>query len=162
MCAIGSAVVRNVTLPATYSHIGLPDTLHLAVDARTRAWIDAYVPDGAQAPAAGRCGYHEHRARRRLWFSVKQHWCLAAQRLIRCPARRDPAMKGRLNLFQASMLRWRELHPYNAVHVVRIARPLVAADLQHAIDERADPLGPDRARARPRQAAVRIRGRRRA
>jgi len=44
-------------------------------------------------------------------------------------------VKGRLNLFAASMVRWRELHPYNAVHVVRIAKPLVAADLQHAIDE---------------------------
>jgi hypothetical protein len=33
-------------------------------------------------------------------------------------------VKGRLNLFQASMLRWRELHPYSAVHVVRIGHPL--------------------------------------
>ena len=29
-------------------------------------------------------------------------------------------MKGRLNLFQAAILRWRALHPYNAVHVVRV------------------------------------------
>jgi hypothetical protein len=33
-------------------------------------------------------------------------------------------MKGRLNLFQAAMLRWRALHPYNAVHVIRIGQPL--------------------------------------
>ena len=39
-------------------------------------------------------------------------------------------MKGRLNLFQATMLRWRELHPYNAVHVVRIDGPLDAARLR--------------------------------
>ena len=32
-------------------------------------------------------------------------------------------MKGRLNLFQAAMLRWRDLDPYNAVHVARIAAP---------------------------------------
>jgi hypothetical protein len=44
-------------------------------------------------------------------------------------------MKGRLNLFQASMVRWRELHPYNAVHVVRIGRPLAASDLQQAVDD---------------------------
>ena len=30
-------------------------------------------------------------------------------------------MKGILNVFQAMMLRWRELHPYNAVHAVAIA-----------------------------------------
>jgi hypothetical protein len=43
-------------------------------------------------------------------------------------------MKGRLNLFQASMVRWRELHPYNAVHVLRVALPLTLSDLQQAID----------------------------
>ena len=31
---------------------------------------------------------------------------------------------GRLNAFQRLMLQWSELHPYNAVHVYRIARPL--------------------------------------
>lgn len=44
-------------------------------------------------------------------------------------------MKGRLNLFQASMLRWREFYPYNAVHVIRIAKPLSAPGLQRAIDD---------------------------
>ena len=33
-------------------------------------------------------------------------------------------MRGRLNLFQVAMLRWREFHPYNAVHVVELAQPL--------------------------------------
>src|SRR5262245_55153752 len=33
-------------------------------------------------------------------------------------------MSGRLNLFQRAMLHWRELHPYSAVHVVHIQRPL--------------------------------------
>ncbi|HEY7787155.1 MAG TPA: hypothetical protein VIF33_01440 [Casimicrobiaceae bacterium] len=40
---------------------------------------------------------------------------------------------GRLNLFQATMLDWRDLHPYNAVHVVRIERPLDTAALVAAI-----------------------------
>jgi hypothetical protein len=43
-------------------------------------------------------------------------------------------MKGRLNIFQATMLRWRELHPYNAVHVVRVDVPLDAARLTRDID----------------------------
>jgi uncharacterized protein (DUF1778 family) len=42
-------------------------------------------------------------------------------------------MKGRLNLFQRAMLRWRELHPYNAVHVLRIDAPLDAPQLEAAI-----------------------------
>ena len=43
-------------------------------------------------------------------------------------------MKGRLNLFQASMLRWRALHPYNAVHVVGIEKPQDESRLAAAID----------------------------
>ena len=31
-------------------------------------------------------------------------------------------LAGRLNLFQRTMLDWRELHPYIAVHAARIAR----------------------------------------
>ena len=50
-------------------------------------------------------------------------------------------MKGRLNLFQRTMLRWRELHPYSAVHVVRIDRPLDAARLAAVIDEWLEALG---------------------
>ncbi len=42
-------------------------------------------------------------------------------------------MRGRLNLFQATMLRWRELHPYSAVHAVHVAAPLDAARLEAAI-----------------------------
>jgi hypothetical protein len=42
-------------------------------------------------------------------------------------------MRGRLNLFQTSMLRWRTLHPYNAVHVVAVAQPLDVERLRSAI-----------------------------
>jgi hypothetical protein len=43
-------------------------------------------------------------------------------------------MKGRFNIFQRAMLRWRELHPYNAVHVVRVDAPLDATRLARSID----------------------------
>jgi hypothetical protein len=87
--AAGSAVVRNVTLPASYTHIGLPNTRHLAADASTRAWINAYVPDAKEAalPADADTTNIVHAAD--LWFSVKRHWCLEAQRVIR--ARRAQA-----------------------------------------------------------------------
>ena len=42
--ASGTAHVRNVTLPASYSHIGLPRTLAPRREPVTRAWIDAYAP----------------------------------------------------------------------------------------------------------------------
>src|SRR5258707_1596974 len=43
-------------------------------------------------------------------------------------------MKGRFNIFQGAMLRWRELHPYNAVHVVRVDARLDAPRLARDID----------------------------
>jgi NRPS condensation-like uncharacterized protein len=33
-------------------------------------------------------------------------------------------MQGRLNIFQKTMLQWNDLHPYNAVHVVRVQETL--------------------------------------
>lgn len=50
-------------------------------------------------------------------------------------------MEGRLNLFQRMMLRWRELHPYNPVHVVLIPAPLDRARLQACIDRQLESLG---------------------
>jgi hypothetical protein len=44
-------------------------------------------------------------------------------------------MRGRLNVFQRTMLRFRELHPYNAVHVVDIAAPLDSTHLAATIDD---------------------------
>ena len=44
-------------------------------------------------------------------------------------------LRGRLNLFQATMLDWRELHPYNAVHAVRIDEPLAIDTLRNAVDD---------------------------
>ena len=50
-------------------------------------------------------------------------------------------MKGRLNLFQASMLRWRDLGPYTAVHVVRLEGPFDASRLTSIIARQLDALG---------------------
>jgi hypothetical protein len=45
-------------------------------------------------------------------------------------------MQGKLNLFQAMMLHWRELHPYNAVHVVAVAQALEPSRLKTRIESR--------------------------
>ena len=82
--ARGSATVRNITLPASYSHIRLPLTRHLAEQPATRTWIEAYAPDGAK-PLPDDPGIDAsnllHAAD--IWWSVKKHWCIEAQRAIR-------------------------------------------------------------------------------
>lgn len=50
-------------------------------------------------------------------------------------------MKGRLNAFQTAMLRWRELHPYSAVHIVRVDGPLDPARLAARIGAELEALG---------------------
>lgn len=42
-------------------------------------------------------------------------------------------MPGRLNIFQRTMLRWDEIHPYNAAHVVRLKATLDVPRLREAI-----------------------------
>jgi hypothetical protein len=42
-------------------------------------------------------------------------------------------MQGKFNSFQKTMLQWDEMHPYNAVHVVRIPGPLDIAKLQQSL-----------------------------
>lgn len=83
--ATGRAEVRNITLPSSYHHVTLPDAAHLADDPATRAWIDAYLPGSATPgpspdPAADTANLL-HAAD--IWRSVRRHWCLEAQRLIR-------------------------------------------------------------------------------
>lgn len=50
-------------------------------------------------------------------------------------------MDGRLNLFQRMMLRWRDLHPYNPVHVVRVPAALDAERLRTCIGDWLRSLG---------------------
>jgi len=81
----GTAQVRNVTLPETYSHVFVPVTQALAADPKMRDWLNAYVPgaDNGQPPGA-RDG-HDNNAlwAADVWFSIKKHWCIEAQRFIR-------------------------------------------------------------------------------
>ncbi len=46
---------------------------------------------------------------------------------------RHKTFPGKLNLFQRTMLRWRDLYPYNAVHVAHVAHAFVADDVRAAI-----------------------------
>jgi hypothetical protein len=86
--ATGRASVRNITLPADYHHVTLPQADSLAADAATRAWIDAYTPatatPGPSPDATADNANLLHAAD--IWRSVRRHWCLEAQRLIRATA----------------------------------------------------------------------------
>jgi hypothetical protein len=81
--AIGTARVRNVMLPSSYSHIRIPETLHLAASDKTRTWIDAWSPD-TSAPLPEGEGVDTtnllHAAD--IWHSVKRHWCRSAQQVL--------------------------------------------------------------------------------
>ena len=81
--ATGTAAVRNVTLPMSYTHVGLPLVDHLATNAATRAWIDAYVP-GTKLAVPADPGVDTtnliHAAD--IWYSVKKTWCLSARRRL--------------------------------------------------------------------------------
>ena len=50
-------------------------------------------------------------------------------------------MRGKLNLFQAMVLRWRDMHPYVAVHMVAVAHPLEPPRLKECIGERLEAAG---------------------
>ncbi|MGH8852049.1 MAG: hypothetical protein ACREYD_13755, partial [Casimicrobiaceae bacterium] len=50
-------------------------------------------------------------------------------------------MRGKLNLFQAAMVRWREMHPYNAVHVVTLPQPLDLPRLEACVRRQLEGLG---------------------
>jgi hypothetical protein len=81
--ATGTAEVRNVDLPAATSHIGLPDAKELATRATTRAWIDRYRPGEPSPPDVEGIDKGTLVVAADVWFSVKKHWCLEAQRVIR-------------------------------------------------------------------------------
>jgi hypothetical protein len=79
----GTARVRNVTLPGWYNHVLLPVTRDLAADPTARAWIDAYVPGAANGRAPLEETGQSVLWAADVWYSVRKHWCLEAQRVIR-------------------------------------------------------------------------------
>ena len=82
--ATGTAEVRNVVLPPAASHIRLPLAKELALDPVTRAWIDDYSPARAPVmPVEAGADFSNLLHAADIWYSVKKHWCLEAQHMIR-------------------------------------------------------------------------------
>jgi hypothetical protein len=88
----GTAKVRNVALPATYSHVFVPLVAPLAREPEVRDWINAYVPGDRRDPSAlpGDAPQHVLWAAD-VWYSIKKHWCLEAQRWARAERAREAA-----------------------------------------------------------------------
>jgi hypothetical protein len=89
----GVAQVRNVALPPAAGHVSLPLAKPLALDPITRAWIDDYAPGPGvpELPASSSADVANLLHAADIWYSIKKHWCLEAQRLIRAKRRADAA-----------------------------------------------------------------------
>jgi hypothetical protein len=80
----GKTNVRNVMLPADYNHVTVPVTAGLVQYPQVRDWVNAFVPGKDMDPSAlpGEASMHVMWAAD-VWYSIKKHWCIEAQNLIR-------------------------------------------------------------------------------
>jgi len=86
--ASGTAVVRNVWLPSAYRHGYVPETKHLLADPRLVDWINNYRPSPAAVSRPTFDLKVDSNTRNIIWaadvwYSIKKHWVLELQRLIR-------------------------------------------------------------------------------
>ena len=79
----GTAKVRNVELPATYSHVFLPAVQELAKEPDTRAKLNAYAPGKAGETDLANDQLTGALWAADVWYSVKQHWVTELQTLIK-------------------------------------------------------------------------------
>jgi hypothetical protein len=94
--AAGKAVVRNVWLPVEYKHGEIPDTKHLLQSQPIKDWINHYRPAAELIVTPTLDARFDADSRHILWaadvwYSVKQHWVLELQRLLRA----QPPPEGR-------------------------------------------------------------------
>jgi hypothetical protein len=86
--ATGLACVRNVRLPAGYGHTNIPRTSHLLKSQQIRDWINNYRPSGDPVETPELNVTFDSDSSHILWaadvwFSLKKHWVLELQRLLR-------------------------------------------------------------------------------
>jgi hypothetical protein len=81
--ASGTARVRNVELPASYSHVTVAATADLAADPAMREWLNAYVPGQIDGFPANAVSVANALWAGDVWYSIKKHWVLEAQRFLR-------------------------------------------------------------------------------
>jgi len=84
----GKAVVRNVWLPTEYKHGSIPDTKHLLQSQELKDWINNYRPANELIVTPQLDQQFDSNSSHILWaadvwYSIKKHWVLELQRLIR-------------------------------------------------------------------------------
>ncbi|TNF53787.1 hypothetical protein EP227_05405 [bacterium] len=80
----GTAEVRNVRLPTSYSHVTVPTTRHLAESHEIRDWINSYTPsEEPEVDTEFESSSTNILWAADVWQGIKKHWVLELQRLIR-------------------------------------------------------------------------------
>ncbi len=80
----GVANVRNVRLPVGYSHVTVPTTRHLAESQEIREWINSYIAtEEPELTVEFESSTVNILWAADVWYSIKKHWTLEAQRMIR-------------------------------------------------------------------------------
>jgi hypothetical protein len=93
--AAGRAKVRNVRLPDHYSHYRAPNAVHLLTSPAVRDWLSDYQPTDSPEEPTGLEGDTKHILfAADVWHSIRRHWVLELQHLIR--AKRATASGPRL------------------------------------------------------------------
>jgi hypothetical protein len=92
--ASGVAVVRNVWLPTEYDHGRIPDTKHLLRSPAMKDWINRYRASKEPVVYLKLDVAFPGDSRHILWaadvwYSIKKHWVLELQRLIRAERSRN-------------------------------------------------------------------------
>ncbi len=84
---MGNAAVQNVVLPSNYSHYNAVLVGPLADEASMRDWLNAWTPAqrGQDPPNSTTVLSVQWAAD--VWYSIKQHWALEAQRFVRARQR---------------------------------------------------------------------------
>ena len=81
--ANGTAQVRNVQLPASYFHVTVAATSHLARNQAMREWLNAYRPGEVNGVPDVEGSTDNALWAADVWFNIKRHWVLEAQKVIR-------------------------------------------------------------------------------
>lgn len=95
--AVRSASVRNVTLPAGYDHLSVMRVAHLADQPAMVHWLYQYRPGNPtpRHPEVSEGDADNILLAAEIWYSIRRHWCLAAQRLIRVQMKEEGAVPTR-------------------------------------------------------------------
>jgi hypothetical protein len=81
---LGKAEVRNVQLPTEYSHGKTPDAKHLLKSQQIIDWINNYQPmDQPKVDVQFDSDASHILFAADVWYSIKKHWVLELQRMIR-------------------------------------------------------------------------------